>query len=158
MRAATQTAAQRRADNALIRRALKVLEDRLDYNKPILASPTTVRDFLRLRMAQLEHEVFLVLWLDAQHRLIEVHEASKGTLTQASVFPREIVKAGLAANAGACILAHNHPSGSLTQSSEDEKLTQVLKEALALVDIRVLDHFIVAGAQRPLSFAERGLL
>lgn len=158
MRATTQTITQRRADNAVIRRALKVLEDRLEYAPTVLASPRVVRDFLRLRMAQLEHEVFVALWLNAQNRLIEVEELFRGTLTQASVYPREVVKSALARNAGAVILAHNHPGGICEPSRADEVLTSSLKQALALVDVKVLDHFIVAGAADPLSFAERGLL
>jgi DNA repair protein RadC len=101
--------------------------------------------------------VFVCLWLDAQHRVIAFQEPFRGTLTQTSVYPREIVKAALAANAAAVIFAHNHPSGAAQPSQADELLTRNLKEALALVDVKVLDHFIVAGAHS-LSFAERGLL
>lgn len=158
MNKATQTAAQRRADNAVIRRALRLLEDRLEYERTALASPQAVRDFLRLRMGQLEHEVFVALWLDAQNRLIEIEELFRGTLTQTSVYPREVVKSALAHNAGAVILAHNHPSGIVEPSRADEVLTVSLKQSLALVDVKVLDHFIVGGAKLPLSFAERGLL
>ena len=158
MRNATQTATQRRADNAVIRRALRLLEERLEYKRTVLASPQAVRDFLRLRMAQLEHEVFIALWLDAQNRLIEVEELFRGTLTQTSVYPREVVKSALAHNAGAVILAHNHPSGVIEPSRADKVLTASLKQSLALVDVKVLDHFIVGGAKEPLSFAERGLL
>lgn len=158
MRKTTQTAAQRRAENTLIRRALRVLEDRLEYKRTVLGSPQTVRDFLRLRMAELEHEVFVVLWLDAQNALIEIEELFRGTLTQTSVYQREVVKSALAHNASAAILAHNHPSGITKPSKSDEALTMSLKNALALVDVKVLDHFIVGGAKPPLSFAERGLL
>lgn len=158
MRNATQTAAQRRADNAVIRRALKLLEDRLEYGRDVLASPQAVRDFLRLRMSQLEHEVFIAIWLDAQNRLIEVEELFRGTLTQTSVYPREVVKSALTHNAGAVIMAHNHPSGVIEPSRADEVLTASLKQSLALVDVKVLDHFVVGGAKSPLSFAERGLL
>jgi DNA repair protein RadC len=97
------------------------------------------------------------LWLDAQHRVIDFEEAFRGTLTQTSVYPREIVKAALARNAAAVIFAHNHPSGAAQPSQADELLTRNLKEALALVEVKVLDHFIVAGNQA-ISFAERGLL
>lgn len=158
MRATAQTAAQRRADNAVIRRALRLLEERLEYERTVLASPQAVRDFLRLRMSQLEHEVFIALWLDAQNRLIEIEELFKGTLTQTSVYPREVVKSALAHNAGAVILAHNHPSGVIEPSRADEVLTVSLKQSLSLIDVKVLDHFIVGGAKEPLSFAERGLL
>ena len=122
-----------------------------------LTSPGAVRDYLCLTIAKREHEVFVCLWLDAQHRVIACEELFRGTLTQTSVYPREIVKAGLRANAAAVIFAHNHPSGAAQPSLADELLTRNLKEALALVDIKVLDHFIVAGRQT-LSFAERGLL
>lgn len=158
MPAATQSRAQRRTENALIKKALKVLEDRLEYERVSLSSPSAVRDLLRLRMAELEHETFVALWLNATNRLIEVEELFRGTLTQTSVYPREIVKAALAANAAGVILAHNHPSGTPDPSPTDVALTQNIKHALALVDVRVLDHFIVAGAEIPLSFAERGLL
>jgi DNA repair protein RadC len=158
MNKATQTAAQRRADNAVIRRALRLLEDRLEYERTPLSSPQVVRDFLRLRMGQLQHEVFIALWLDAQNRLIEIEELFRGTLTQTSVYPREVVKSALAHNAGAVILAHNHPSGVIEASTADMVVTESLKRSLALVDVKLLDHFIVGGAKSPLSFAERGLL
>jgi DNA repair protein RadC len=122
-----------------------------------LTSPGAVRDYLRLSISSREHEVFVCLWLDAQHRVIASEELFRGTLTQTSVYPREIVKAGLKANAAAVIFAHNHPSGVAQPSQADELLTRNLKEALSLVDIKVLDHFVVAGHQT-LSFAERGLL
>ena len=123
-----------------------------------LASPGAVRDFLRLKLAGLQYEVFFALWLDAQNRLIEAEELFRGSLTQTSVYPREVVKRALMHNAAAVVLAHNHPSGVAEPSSADRMLTQELKQALALVDVRVLDHFIVAGQATPLSFAERGLL
>ena len=122
-----------------------------------LTSPGAVRDFLRLALAARDHEVFVVLFLDAQHRVLRSTELFRGTLTQTSVYPREVVRAALAANAAAVIFAHNHPSGIAQPSQADELLTRQLREALALVEIRVLDHFIVAGNQT-LSFAERGLL
>lgn len=122
-----------------------------------LTSPGEVRDYLRLALSRREEEAFVCIWLDAQHKVIEIKEAFKGTLTQTSVYPREIVKAALARNAAAVIFAHNHPSGVAQPSQADELLTRNLKEALALVDVKVLDHFIVAGNQA-ISFAERGLL
>jgi len=122
-----------------------------------LTSPGAVRDYLRLALSGRAHEVFVCLWLDAQHRVVVCEELFRGTLTQTSVYPREVVKAGLRANAAAVIFAHNHPSGAAQPSSADELLTRNLKDALALVEIKVLDHFIVAGRQA-LSFAERGLL
>lgn len=124
---------------------------------PIMSSPQALRDWLRLHCAGLEHEVFLVLYLDAHHRLIEAEELFRGTLTQTSVYPRELVKGALARNAAALAVAHNHPSGEAELSRADELLTQNLKSALSLVDVRVIDHFVVAGDQI-LSFAERGLV
>jgi len=123
-----------------------------------LASPQAVRDWLRLSIGNLPHEVFVALWLDAQNRLIASEELFRGTLTQTSVYPREVVKRALAHNAGAVILAHNHPSGLAEPSRADEVLTSSLKQALALIDVKLLDHFIVAGSAEPLSFAERGLI
>jgi len=126
--------------------------------KDALASPQAVRDWLRLSLGSLQHEVFIALWLDAQNRLIASEELFRGTLTQTSVYPREVVKRALAHNAGAVILAHNHPSGLAEPSRADEVLTSSLKQALALIDVKLLDHFIVTGSANPLSFAERGLI
>ena len=123
----------------------------------LLTSPAAVRDYLRLAIGARQQEVFVCIWLDAQHRVIRFDEPFRGTLTQTSVYPREIVKAALEVNAAAVIFAHNHPSGAAQPSQADELLTRSLKEALALVDIKVLDHFIVAGNQA-ISFAERGLV
>ena len=116
-----------------------------------------VRDYLRLMLAGKEHEVFAVLFLDAQNRVLASEEMFRGTLTQTSVYPREVVKSALRNNSAAVIFSHNHPSGVAEPSHADQVLTQSLKQALALVDIKVLDHFIVAGTSI-LSFAERGLL
>lgn len=123
----------------------------------VLGSPQQVRDYLCLKLGGLKREVFLVLFLDAQNRVIANEEMFTGTLTQTSVYPREIVKRALHHNAASVIFAHNHPSGVAQQSRADELLTQALKDALALIDVRTLDHFIVAG-NTTLSFAERGLL
>jgi len=122
-----------------------------------LTSPGAVRDYLRLAIAVREHEVFVCLWLDAQHRVIRSEELFRGTLTQTSVYPREVVKAALRNNAAAVIFAHNHPSGAAQPSQADELLTRNLRDVLALVEVKVLDHFVVAGHQA-ISFAERGLL
>ena len=124
---------------------------------PVMSSPQVLRDWLCLHCAGLEHEVFLVLYLNTNHRLIEAQELFRGTLTQTSVYPRELVKGALARNAAAVVVAHNHPSGVPEPSRADEFLTQSLKSALSLVDVRVIDHFVVAGDQA-VSFAERGLL
>lgn len=147
-----------RPGDATILRALSILKSRLREPGEYLKSPGQVRAYLMLRLAEQEHEVFAALFLNSQHQLIEYQELFRGTLTQTSVFPREVVKMALRLNAGAVILAHNHPSGLNEPSHADEVLTQSLKVALAVVDVKVLDHFIVAGRAAPLSFAERGLL
>ena len=126
-------------------------------SRDALASPQAVRDYLRLLLAARPYEVFVGLFLDSQNRLLAADELFRGTLGQTSVYPREVVKAALAHNAAAMIFAHNHPSGISEPSRADELLTQALKQALSLVDIRTLDHFVVAGG-RIMSFAERGLL
>lgn len=122
-----------------------------------LGSPQAVRDYLKLRLGALQREVFMVMFLDAQNRIQAVEELFSGTLTQTSVYPREVVKRCLFHNAAAVIFAHNHPSGVAEPSQADEALTRALKDALALVDVRVLDHFVIAG-NAALSFAERGML
>ena len=122
-----------------------------------LTSPQAVRDYLRLTLRARPYEVFVGIFLDSQNRLLALEEMFRGTLAQTSVYPREVVKAALACNAAAVIFAHNHPSGVAEPSRADELLTQALKQALALVDIRTLDHFVVAGSHL-VSFAERGLL
>jgi len=138
----------------LARRAL-VEEVRV---RDMLASPAAVRDWLRLQLSALPHEVFCALWLDSQNRLIVFEEIFRGTLAQTSVYPREVVKRALACNAAAVVFAHNHPSGIAEPSRADEALTLALRQALALVDVKVLDHFVIAGYAAPVSFAERGLL
>ena len=122
-----------------------------------MSSPRAVREFLAVKLGTLEHEIFAVLLLDTRHRLIEYVELFRGTINGASVHPREVVKLALARNAAALVLAHPHPSGSPEPSQADELITHRLKEALALVDIAVLDHVIVAGGET-VSFAERGML
>ena len=126
-------------------------------HRNVLDSPAAVRDFLRLSIGRLEYEVFMALFLDAQNRVIAPEELFRGTLAQTSVYPREVVKRALAHNAAAVIFAHNHPSGVATPSQADETLTCALRNALGLLEIRVLDHFVVAGNDLA-SFAERGLL
>ncbi len=125
--------------------------------QPVFDSPLRVKDFLRLHLGQLGHEVFGVVYLDAQHRMIRFEELFRGTLSQTSVYPREVVRQALACHAAAVILAHNHPSGVAEPSRADEYLTTTLKSALQLVDVRVLDHLVVGQAD-VVSFAERGLL
>ncbi len=123
----------------------------------IMDSPQSVKDYLRLSMRSMPYEVFVVIFLDAQHRALATEELFRGTLTQASVYPREVVKRALFHNAAAVIFAHNHPSGTAEPSKADGTLTQSLKQALALVDINVLDHFVI-GSEDVVSFAERGLI
>jgi len=122
-----------------------------------LTSPQVVRDFLRVKLGTLEHEVFGVIHLDAQNRVIDYAEMFRGTVSQTSVYPREVVKEALARNSAALLLVHNHPSGAAEPSRADEMLTRTLKSALALGDVRGRDHLIVAGSTI-VSFAERGLL
>lgn len=123
----------------------------------VFESPASVKDFLQIKLAKEEREHFMVVFLSAKHQVIAEEIMFSGTLSQTSVYPREVVKRALKLNAGAVILAHNHPSGSVEPSRADEYLTQHLKTALALVDVRVLDHIIV-GSGAMFSFAERGLL
>lgn len=141
---------------AAIEVSRRVLGEQLKTS-PALTSPAAIRDLLRLRLMGRDHEVFCCMFMDAQHRLISFDDLFRGTLTQTSVYPREVVKAALRHNAAAVCFAHNHPSGVAQPSTADEMLTRQLREALALIEVRVLDHFIVAGNQT-LSFAERGLL
>ena len=141
---------------AVLEMARRALAETL-HARDALNSPGAVRDYLRLALAGREHEVFLLVLLDAQNRVLACEELFRGTLTQTSVYPREVVKCALGHNAAAVIFAHNHPSGVAEPSHADQVLTQSLKQALGLVDIKVLDHFIVAGASA-LSFAERGLI
>lgn len=141
---------------AIFEMSRRALNEQLQQ-RDVFQSPQQVRDYLVLKLGALTREVFMVLFLDAQNRLNSAEELFSGTLTQTSVYPREVVKRAMHHNAASVILAHNHPSGVAQQSAADELLTQQLKQALALVDVRVLDHFIVAGNQT-LSFAERGLL
>jgi len=124
---------------------------------PVFGSPQQVKDYLRMQLAHLGHEVFAVMFLDAQHRLLKLEEMFRGTLTQTSVYPREVVKRAIELRAGAVILAHNHPSGVAEPSRADEFLTRTLASALQLIDVRVLDHLVVGQAE-VVSFAERGLL
>ena len=143
-------------DDAIIALALNILSRRM-VSGPCIDTPRAIRDYLQLKLGQLEHEVFAVVFLTSQHNVIATEILFTGTLTQTSVYPREVVKAALRHNSGAIILAHNHPSGIAEPSRADEYLTSALKQALSLVDVRVLDHIIVAS-QSTVSFAERGLL
>lgn len=135
----------------------RCMQEQMVEDSLAASSPATVQAFLCSKIGHLEHEAFWCLWLDAQHRLIVAEEAFRGTINQSAVYPREVVKRALAVNAAAVIFAHNHPSGVTEPSRADETLTESLQRALALVDVKVLDHFVVAGNQAT-SFANRGLL
>ncbi|MCG8053938.1 MAG: DNA repair protein RadC [Candidatus Thiodiazotropha taylori] len=142
--------------DTLIRLALSVLANRYQKGQP-LTSPATMREYFQVRYGELEHEVFSMVMLDNRHRLIDVEEMFRGTIDGASVYPREVVKAALKRNAAAVAFIHNHPSGSTEPSDADKRITERLKDALALIDVRVLDHLIVTH-ESTVSFAERGLL
>ena len=142
-------------DDDIIAQALAILGRRVKAG-PVLVSPGDVKAYLQLEHARKEHEVFGVLFLDAQHALIHDDAMFRGTINQTSVHPREVVKAALAHNASAVILYHNHPSGNPEPSRSDEHLTDTLKSSLALVDVKVLDHFVIGDTVT--SFAERGLI
>ena len=141
---------------AVVEMARRALAQGL-HESPVFDSPQRVKDYLQLQLGGLQHEVFAALFLDSQHRLLGFEVLFTGTLSQTSVYPREVLKRALALNAGALILAHNHPSGVAEPSRADEFLTQTLKSALALVDVRVLDHMVV-GRGQVVRFAEWGLL
>ena len=141
---------------AVLEMARRALREKLERGCA-LSSPQTVRDYLRLRLQARPHEVFVGVFLDAQNRVLAVEELFRAMLTQTSVYPREVVKRALHCNAAALIFAHNHPSGIAEPSRSDDALTQALKQALSLVDVKVLDHFVI-GAGAAMSFAERGLL
>lgn len=144
-------------ENQVIDEALHILDRRLFARGPNLTSPDTVAAYLKLHLAQQEHEVFGVIFLDAKHRVLAFEVLFHGSIDGTSVYPRQVVKRSLAHNAAAAIFVHNHPSGCTEPSQADRVLTARLKEALALIEVRVLDHFIV-GEGRPLSLAEHGWL
>ncbi|MCK7472173.1 MAG: DNA repair protein RadC [Desulfomicrobium escambiense] len=148
---------RRAEEDAIIAQALAILAERLrTADEPALTSPDAARHYLQLRLGQLEYEVFGMLWLDNRHRVVAIEELFRGTIDGASVYPREVVKAGLRCNGAAALAFHNHPSGVSEPSADDLRMTRRLREALALVDIRLLDHLIVGDTC--LSLAERGLL
>ena len=141
---------------AIFEMSRRALSEQLQQ-RDVFKSPQAVRDYLVLKLGSLTKEVFLVLFLDIQNRLLASEKMFSGSLSETSVYPREVIKRALHHNAASVIFAHNHPSGIAQQSQADELITKQLKQALALVDVRVLDHFIVAG-NNTLSFSERGLL
>lgn len=142
-------------ENRVIEKALQILDQRIFTRGPELTSPSLVADYLKLQLAQQDHEVFGVVFLDAKHRVLQFEVLFHGSIDGASVYPRQVVKRALAHNAAAVILTHNHPSGCPQPSQADRTLTARLKETLSLVEVRVLDHLIV-GEGRPLSLAEYG--
>ena len=146
------------SDDAVIESALKILEKKISYctDSPSLTSPQASKDYVKLQLSRYEHEVFACLWMDNRNRVINFNKLFRGTIDGASVYPREVVKAALKHNAAAVIFAHNHPSGVAEPSHADEQITKRLKDALALIDVRVLDHLVVGD--EVISFAERGLL
>ncbi len=142
-------------DDQIIEQALGILHRRMKKFGDSMNSPTVVRNYLSLKLAELEHEVFACIFLNTQNQIIAYEEMFRGTVSQTSVYPREVVKRSVALNASGVIFAHNHPSGVTEPSQADHSLTSQLKTALGFVDVKVLDHIIVAGAST-LSFAERG--
>ena len=141
--------------NQVLEKAAEIVANRY-LRGDVFTNPQATKDFLQYKMAGYEREVFAVLLLDNQHRLIEYKELFFGTIDAASVYPREVVKVAFNCNAAAVIFAHNHPSGIAKPSNADKQITQKLKDALALIDIRVLDHFVVG--ETCISFAEQGYL
>ncbi len=156
------TRAQKRTDDdAIIEQACAIMQRRLQKEREAFHTPMAVRTYLSLnaeRRADKNVEVFCIMFLDSQNKLIELEEMFKGTLSQTSVYPREVVRRALHHNAAAVVLTHNHPSGSVQPSRADEHLTQTLKASLALVDVRVLDHIITGPGGQTLSMAEQGLM
>ncbi|MBW8830751.1 MAG: DNA repair protein [Burkholderiales bacterium] len=142
-------------ESEILGRAMSVLNRRL--RGPVLSSPDVFKQYLRLRIGGLGYEVFGLVFLDAQHAVIAIEEMFRGTLTQTTVHPREVVMRALHHNCAACVAFHNHPSGHCDPSSADELITAHLKRALDLVDVKLLDHFVVS-AESAVSFAQRGLI
>lgn len=141
----------------VVRQAIALLEERVFKGGPMLNGPAAVRDYLHLKLVAEPNEVFAVVFLDSQHRVLAFEPLFKGSVNQTSVYPRVVIQRALALNSSAVILAHQHPSGATEPSTADRALTDRLKAALAMVDVRVLDHFII-GKGAPYSFAESGLL
>lgn len=144
-------------EDRIIEQALTILRDRINTPAAYVTDPESVRSYLILRFTELEHEVFGAIWLDARHGVIDTEVLFRGTIDGASVHPREVVKAALAANAAAAVIFHNHPSGVAEPSRADVRITARLQSALELIEVRILDHLIIAGLETT-SLAERGLL
>lgn len=144
-------------ENKTIEQALFILRDRMKEPGQVMSKNTTVQDFLKIHLSHVEHEVFSILFLDNQHRLISFDELFRGTINGAGVYPREVVKEAIKHNAAAVIFAHNHPSGIPDPSSADRHITKQLQEALSLIDVRTLDHIVIGGTDA-FSFAEAGYI
>jgi DNA repair protein RadC len=146
-------------DDAIIQQALKILGRRIKTKRHgnYLTSPDSSKDYIKLKLAECQHEIFGVMFLTNRHQIIDFEEMFRGTIDGASVYPREVVKRVLELNAAAVILVHNHPSGNPEPSRADEQITHRLKESLSTIDVRVLDHLIVAD-DKIISFAERGMI
>jgi|TARA_B100000929_G_scaffold288041_1_gene275760 DNA repair protein RadC len=148
-------------ENRVIQEAIEILERRFKEQRPDgdvkLTTPVRVADYLRLKYGELPYEVFSITWLDNQHAVLQHEELFRGTLDSASVYPREVVRRAIEMNAGACILSHNHPSGEVEPSQADRKITSRIVDTLGLIDVKVLDHFVVSGTSY-MSFAERGII
>lgn len=144
-------------DDETVDAAIKVMEHRMP-GRDYITSPQIARNYLKLKMAPLEYEVFYCVFLDVQNGVIDIRQMFNGTINQTSVYPREIAKTALLLNAGAVIIAHNHPSGANQPSTADLTLTQKVKDVLETVDIKLLDHILITAANPPLSFAENGFL
>jgi DNA repair protein RadC len=157
----TRAAQKRTDDDAIIEQACAIMQRRLQKERDAFHTPGAVRQFLALHAGQRQdqnREVFAIMFTDSQNRLIAIEDMFTGTLSQTSVYPREVVRRALHHNAAAVVLTHNHPSGSVQPSRADEHLTQTLKASLALVDVRVLDHIITGDGGQTLSMAEQGLM
>lgn len=145
------------SDEKIVQQALQILEAEMSKPGVVLSSPSVVANFLCIKLARAEREVFGVVWLNSQNAVIAVDDLFFGSLTSATVHPREVVKAAFAVNAGGAVLFHNHPSGNILPSEADKRITKRLEEVLDMVDVRVLDHVIVGGVNH-YSFAEHGLI
>lgn len=145
------------SDDAILKRAEQILLARMSLDRIKLSKPEDSIAYFKVRIGTLEHEQFEALWLDHQHRVLHAETLARGTINEASVYPREVIKAALRVNAAAVMFAHNHPSGEVEPSWADRALTRRLKDALALLDIRTLDHIVVAG-NAAVSLADRGWL
>lgn len=148
---------QRHTDDSIIAEAMTILRGRLRKPDSYINNPDDAKQLASLQLAEREHEVFCVMWLDNRHGMLAFQELFRGTIDSGTVPPREVVKEGLAVNAAACLLVHNHPSGNPEPSQADQRITHRLRDALTLIDIRVLDHLVIGGTDT-VSFAERGLI